>query len=253
MNNIKIIFFDMGNTLLHFHRGKSDAEKDIQGLTLLTQYLNKYCDVITLEEVKSIFFNNWMSGIENRKVTFKEYPIEDFLNSFLEKYNIKLELNECIEAIHLFYTEYRENVYFENNIYDTLKTLKDMGYKIGVISNTCYYDEVMKECFKKAGIFDLIDCFTFSYSLKCGKPDKEIFKSALLKMNVLPNECIMVGDNLNSDIKPAKELGMNTIWLNNTSNRELSSEVIPDIIVSNLSDIPKYFGEVAKRKIANLY
>lgn len=42
MNKIKVVFFDMGNTLLHFHTGKSDDEKDIEGLKILTQYLNKF-------------------------------------------------------------------------------------------------------------------------------------------------------------------------------------------------------------------
>lgn len=246
MNEIKVVFFDMGNTLLHFHRGKSDDEKDIQGLKLLTQYLNKFNDNITLEEVENIFLKSWMDGIEDRKLTFKEYPIENFLNTFLKKYNVKLEISECIEAINLFYTEYRENLYFESNIHDTLKIIKNLGYKIGVISNTCYYDEVMKECFKKAELLDLIDCFTFSYSLKIGKPNKEIFKAALEKMNVLPNESIMIGDNLISDINPAQEIGMHTIWFNK-NNKELSSKIIPDAIISDLSELPIYLT----RKIIN--
>ncbi|MGL5755474.1 MAG: HAD family hydrolase, partial [Paraclostridium sp.] len=203
---------------------------------------------INLKDVEENFFEVWMDKIKDRKVTFKEYPIEDFLNLFLKKYNVELNLNECIEAINLFYTEYRENVCFENTIHHTLKIVKDMGYKIGVISNTCYYEEVMKECFKKAEIFEFIDCFIFSYSLKCGKPDKEIFRNALEKMNVLPNECIMIGDNLNVDIKPAQELGMNTIWLNNPSNKELSSEVIPNIIISHLSDLPKHLNSIISNK-----
>ena len=234
MNRINVIFFDMGNTLLHFHRGKSDDEKDKQGLIYLTNYLKKFDSNITLDEVENIFFKNWRDRIDDRKVTFKEYPIECFLNEFMKRYNVKLELNECIEAINLFYTEYRETVYFESNIHEILKTIKDLGYGIGVISNTCYYDEVMKECFKKAGLLDLIDCFTFSYSLKIGKPNKEIFKAALEKMNVLPNESIMIGDNLSSDINPAQEIGMHTIWFNK-NNKELSSEIIPDAIISDLS------------------
>lgn len=238
MNNIKVIFFDMGNTLLHFHRVKSDYEKNNQGLIYLTGYLNKFNENIKLKDVKEIFFEDWMYGIKDRKVTFKEYPIENFLNLFLRQYNVKLNLNECIEAINLFYTEYRENVYFEEDIHKTLKIIKDMGYKIGIISNTCYYDEVMKACFKKAEIYEFIDSFTFSYSLKCGKPDKEIFKHALEKMKVEPYESIMVGDNLNIDIKPAQEIGMNTILLNNSINKEFDSNIKPRAIISYLSDLP---------------
>lgn len=239
MDGVRVVFFDMGNTLLHFHHGESDDEKDVKGLVYLTEYLNKFNANITFEEVKNVFFQGWMEGIKDRRTTFKEYPIEGFLNDFLTKYNVKLDSNKCIEAINLFYTEYREQVVFENNIYDTLKIVKDKGYKIGVISNTCYYDEVMKECFKRAGIYDLIDNFTFSYSLRIGKPDIQIFKTAIEAMRVPPDKAIMVGDNLKSDIKPALDLGMKTIWLNN-KNKEVEKGIIPDIEISCISELTKY-------------
>ena len=61
MSDIKVVFFDMGNTLLDFHRVKSDYEKDMQGLIYLTEYLNKFNANITLYDVKNIFLNSgWM-------------------------------------------------------------------------------------------------------------------------------------------------------------------------------------------------
>jgi haloacid dehalogenase superfamily, subfamily IA, variant 1 with third motif having Dx(3-4)D or Dx(3-4)E len=236
---IKAIFFDMGNTLLHFHYGKSDDEKDMCGLLYLTEYLKKFNSNINLDEVKKGFYENWMDGIKDRKVTFTEYPIEDFLNDFLQKYDVSLNLEQCIDAINLFYTDYREQVYFENNLYDTLKYIKDRGYKIGIISNTCYYDKVMKECFKKANIYDLIDNFTFSYSLRIAKPDKQIFMTAIDTMKVVPGESVMVGDNLENDIKPAFDLGMKTIWLNH-KKCHTKNEMKPSIEISCISELIEY-------------
>ncbi|WP_373898790.1 HAD family hydrolase [Haloimpatiens sp. FM7315] len=239
MDGIKVIFFDMGNTLLHFHYGKSDDEKDMQGLIYLTEYLKKFNTNIEFDEVKQGFYENWMEGIKDRKVILTEYPIEDFLNSFLQKHELSLNLEQCIEAINLFYTDYREQVYFENSIYDTLKAIRIKGYKIGVISNTCYYDEVMKECFKKAKIYDLIDNFTFSYSLRIGKPNKQIFKTAIEAMKISPVQAVMVGDNLESDIKPALDLGMKTIWLNHKNNA-INCDIKHDIEISCLLELLQY-------------
>ena len=115
MNKLKCIFFDMGNTLLHFHHGKSDDEKDIQGLKYLTEYLSKMNKDITLKAVEEEFYQKWMDGIKDRKETHKEYPIEDFLNSFLQRYKLNLSIDQCIYAINLFYTEYREGIYYEES------------------------------------------------------------------------------------------------------------------------------------------
>lgn len=238
MQKIKAIFFDMGNTLLHFHYGESDDEKDMKGLVYLTNYLNGFSKNIEFQDVKLGFYESWMDGIKDRKITHKEYEIEGFLNDFLKKYMVKLNLEQCIEAINLFYTDYREQVHFESDVYDTLKTIKNKGYKIGVISNTCYYDEVMKECFKKAKIYDLIDNFTFSYSLKIGKPDKQIFKKAVATMKIKAEEAIMVGDSLESDIKPAGELGMKTIWFNSKNSNEATC-IKADNEIACLAEINK--------------
>ena len=236
MNKLKCIFFDMGNTLLHFHHGKSDDEKDIQGLKYLTEYLSKMNKDITLKAVEEEFYQKWMDGIKDRKETHKEYPIEDFLNSFLQRYKLNLSIDQCIYAINLFYTEYREGIYYEENLYSILKEIKSKGYKIGVISNTCYYDEVILECFKKAKIYDLIDSYTFSYSLRIGKPNERIFVEALNKMKIKPEEAIMVGDNLNSDIKPALKLGMKTVLLDRKSNSS-NDEFTAYSKISSISEV----------------
>jgi putative hydrolase of the HAD superfamily len=97
----------------------------------------------------------------------------------------------------------------------------------------------MKECFKKAKIYDLLDNFTFSYSLRIGKPKLQIFKTAIEAMNISPMESVMVGDNLATDIKPAIELGMKTIWLNN-SKKTNNSNIIPNAESSSIAEILKY-------------
>ncbi|RLG83964.1 MAG: HAD family hydrolase [Thermoprotei archaeon] len=43
-----------------------------------------------------------------------------------------------------------------------------------------------------------------------GKPSKEIYRIALSKLGVSPSEAVMVGDQLYTDIIPAKKLGMTT-------------------------------------------
>ncbi|WP_061995193.1 HAD family hydrolase [Clostridium sp. ATCC 25772] len=240
MKNIKVIFFDMGNTLLHFHYGQSDDEKDIQGLVYLTEYLNRFDENITFEDVKNNFYKIWMDGIKDRKSKRIEYPIESFLNGFLKKYDLTFSLEQCIQAIHCFYKEYREQVRFEDNIYETLKSIKEKGYKIGVISNTCYYDEVMKECFSKAKIYELVDNFIFSYSLKIGKPNKKIFEAAIEQMGISPKEAIMVGDSLESDIKPALQLGMKTIWLKNDIINDTKLEIVPHGKISTIKELLSY-------------
>lgn len=235
----KVIFFDMGNTLLHFHYGKSDDEKDFIGLGYLTTYLKKFDSRITLQAVKKDFYDVWNEALCLRKVKLTEYPIESYLNSFMNKYDLNLNHSQCIEAIDVFYSDYKNHVQTESGLYETLKKIKSKGYKIGVISNSCRYDEVMVNCFKAAKIDALIDSYTFSYYLRICKPKKGIFEKALEKMDVCPKDAVMIGDSLESDIKPALDLGLKTVWLNKDSKTN-DTCIKPDIEISSISDLYKY-------------
>ncbi len=97
----------------------------------------------------------------------------------------------------------------------------------------------MIDCFKISNLYELIDDFTFSYSLKLCKPREEIFKKALEKMNVCGKDCLMVGDNLKCDIKPALDLGMKTAWLNKNQVKN-PTKIKPHIIISNLHEINEF-------------
>ncbi|WP_018479549.1 YjjG family noncanonical pyrimidine nucleotidase [Pontibacter roseus] len=50
----------------------------------------------------------------------------------------------------------------------------------------------------------------------CGykKPDKRIFEHALERTKVRPNDCLMIGDNLECDIEGAREAGIDQVFFN---------------------------------------
>lgn len=129
----KAIFFDMGNTLLHFHYGKSDEEKNEIGIGYLTNFLKQYNNQIELDDVKKDFYDEWQKVMPLRKINHMEYPVEDYLNGFLKRYDVELDLKTCIKALDIFYTEYRNNVWIEEGLHQTLTDIKNKGYRIGVI------------------------------------------------------------------------------------------------------------------------
>lgn len=226
----------MGNTLLHFHFGKTDEEKDIAGVKYLTNFLKQFNCQVEFGDVKKHFFDEWQKVMPLRRINCTEYAVEDYLNGFLRKYGVELDLDMCIRALDVFYTEYRNNVWVEENIQHTLENIIQKGYRIGVISNSRLYDEVMINCFKKAGLAKYIERFTFSYYLKICKPKRKLFEIALDRMRINPEEAIMVGDNLQSDIEPAQKLGLTGIWFNKnlTSN---DTDIKPDNEISKLKEL----------------
>lgn len=235
---IETIFIDMGNTLLDFHQGPSDDEKEKLGLVEMAKYLSQFSEKeICEKELEYEFLTPWLSYIgPRRKEHLKEYPIEDFLVPFLLKRGISLDKSQMVEALDQQNLIYRQHLVMEDDLIKTLSELKEKGIKLGVISNSCNYDEVNLAHFEKMGIKKFFDSFTFSYYLGDRKPRPEIFNAAIKNTNACIATSVMVGDSLKADIQGAQKMGLRAVWYNPGST-ENSTTIIPDFEIKKLDEL----------------
>ncbi|MDQ6723324.1 MAG: YjjG family noncanonical pyrimidine nucleotidase [Thermoproteota archaeon] len=70
------------------------------------------------------------------------------------------------------------------------------------------------------------------------KPQKEIFEYALNKAGASVNESIMIGDNLDADIKGAMNAGMDTVFVNHIN---ASTELKPTYTIYHLQELESIF------------
>lgn len=83
-------------------------------------------------------------------------------------------------------------------------------YRLGIIANQpgLALDELEKHDLKH-----LFDHIIISDLVGYHKPDVRIFEEAMRRTGADPKNSIMVGDRIDNDIRPAKMLGMKTVWL----------------------------------------
>lgn len=236
LSNIKVIFFDMGNTLIDFHQGPSDSFKDQKGVEAVVRFLlEKYSINIGPEVVYELFIKKWHEAFPQRKLLQKEFAIDDFMVPMLEKINLKLSRQEKIDLMIQFDSEYQKHLVVEEGLGEILAHLK-LQFCIGVISNSPSYPEVNINHFKSLKLDTFIDSYTFSYLCKNGKPCEEIFLKAIDSLKTQPSEAMMVGDSLELDLLPARKLGMKTVWLNSKSKSNTTG-ITPDFEVKSLKSL----------------
>lgn len=68
-----------------------------------------------------------------------------------------------------------------------------------------------------------------------GKPRPHIFRVALDRMHVLPEQAAMIGDSPISDIQGAQSVGMRTIWL--APPGAVPGEVRPDLTIGHFAEL----------------
>lgn len=78
---------------------------------------------------------------------------------------------------------------------------------IGLVSN---WDRRGRGLVRSLALEDLFDEIVLSSEVGYEKPDQEIFRVALERLGLEPNNGLMIGDNRRLDIEPAKSLGLGT-------------------------------------------
>ena len=120
-----------------------------------------------------------------------------------------------------------------DDVHDALRSLRAMGVKIGLISNSERCMTTFESHFELQGLFDIaITSVAHGYM----KPHPSIFEAALRGVGAERHEAVMVGDSLHHDISGALRLGMRAILVSRTGAR---ADCPPDVpVISCLRELP---------------
>ena len=126
--------------------------------------------------------------------------------NMLELFNSELNLNLGMSFMDSWLNKLGFMAIKDESIIDTLKYLKDK-YEIVVLTN--FFKDVQIERLKNAGLYEYI---TKVYGgEKYIKPSIESFKIAIDDTNI--DEVLMIGDNIDIDIKGAIKAGIKPILI----------------------------------------
>lgn len=114
-------------------------------------------------------------------------------------------------------------------------------YKLAIISNVppTTSAERIHEILRGAGLLDYFDEIIVSSEVGYNKPAEQIFTIALEKLNVKPEEAIMVGNIISTDIFGGNRIGMKTVLLQENQEYQRSSEEKPTYTIQSLEELLK--------------
>ena len=227
---IKAVIFDLDNTLVDFMKMKRRAIEEAipamidSGLSISFEEADKLIDKIYKEQ-----------GIEYQQV------FDVFLQRVLKKIDHKI-----LSAGIVAYRKAREAALIPYpHVYPTLHKLMKMGIKMGILS-----DAPVKEAWLRLAYLNLHHIFDAVITFEdtgVRKPNPAPFLAILKKLELNPEEAIMVGDWAERDIVGAKNIGMKTAFarygdtfntVTHNADYELTdiSELIDIIIKENRLD-----------------
>jgi len=213
---IKAVLLDMGNTLI-----KYDVEvfEEVFHRILLSLSIPK-----SLDDVKKAFLSAKIEAEDLDLLSFfGKMKCEEYWNRWDSLVLKHLGIAEHIELGKIVQSKWFDFVdcTLHPEVEEVLSELKRRGLKIGIVSTA--YEEEIHLILEKADLdkatFDIIVGVD---TIRKAKPNPDVFKYAISKLNVKPEETIFVGDNVEADYKGAENAGIHALLINRTEKKELS-------------------------------
>jgi putative hydrolase of the HAD superfamily len=170
------------------------------------------------------------------------------LNTFnlLGKLCRKMKLN--VEDHHLrdlawqWYSPIPAYTSVAGDVIPTLTKLRDRGYKLGIVSNTCIPGFVLDRHLDLHQLREFFPVRIYSSEFGVPKPNPRIFHEALGAVGVSASEAIFVGDRVKTDIAGARGVGMRTV-LRQIASRSESPDAA-DFVIREISDLYQVLPQV---------
>lgn len=179
--------------------GIFDAGGVLQTYDIETPIFN---DIINALQVsKDTFLNAWYTHSK----PFSQGKISE--NEFWKKIVQDTGSLMQIPNKSLLMNAYRENFTINKEMVYLLKRLKNQGLQLAILSNTIFPHA---EFNKTHGLYDLFDIKILSNETGLSKPDPDIYKLTLKKLDVSPEETFFV-DDMEKNIEIAKQLRIHAI------------------------------------------
>jgi HAD superfamily hydrolase (TIGR02253 family) len=211
---IKAIIFDLDNTLIDFMRMKM-----VSCNAAISAMIGAGLDIKREKAIKILFDLYDKYGLEEKTI------FQKFLKKVSGKINYRI-LASGIVAYRNIRSGFMEP--YPGADYVLLK-LKSKGIKLSILTDAPKLKAWIRlASIKLSNFFDVVVTLE---DTKKTKPSPEPFKIILNKLKVNPEECLMVGDRPEKDIKGAKKLGIKTCFAKygNPKGKGKADYVINDI------------------------
>lgn len=220
------ILFDADNTLLDFDASERyGLEQTFAGFGVafeatfipIYQEINAACwrayedNKITKTELREIRTSNFLKAIKT------DLPVDEWSYAYM--------------------THIGETGFLLEGAMQLLDLAKE-GHRLALVTNGA--KEVQRPRLRNAGIYEYFDVIVVSDEIGHSKPSRAFFEYCFAQMSPAePAKSLIVGDNLNSDIRGGQEYGLDTCWYNHYK-KENNSGIAPTYEVDKLATLQEW-------------
>jgi HAD superfamily hydrolase (TIGR01549 family) len=236
-DRITAILFDLGDTILNFGRVNT-TKAFLAGARASHAYLRErrqpvawfpwyFARNLVRLRIKYLISN----------LTQRDFNSFEVLQAVGARTGVTLSLEEWEQFAWLWYEPLSHCAEIEPDLHETLATLRGMGLKLGIVSNTFVNRASLERHLQQLGLLEFFSVQLYSYEYGFRKPNVEIFRIAADRIGEAVGNILFIGDRIDNDILPALESGMRAVLKDAHTN---AGKAAPDgaMRIRLLSELP---------------
>ncbi len=204
------LVFDLYGTLVDIHTEENDVVWEKTAL-----YFGYYGAHYTGEELRAAF-GKVMAAREARAgqsyECFPDIPAEEVMAALFRRKGIRKGAKALgVNAAQVFRIASTAYVRLYPHVLEALGTLRAMGFRLWLLSNAQRVFTAYE--LRHLGLDNQFDGVYISSDYRCRKPDGRFFRALMEERGLSPENCLMIGNDRNTDIAGAQAVGMATLYM----------------------------------------
>jgi beta-phosphoglucomutase len=195
---IKAVLFDMDGVLIEAKDWHYEALN--RALNLFGMEISRYDHLITYDGLPTSMKLKMLS-----KERGLPEDLHGFINEIKQKYTLEITYTKCKPT---FCHQY------------AISRLKAAGYRMVVCSNSV--KKSIEMMLQRADIFQYFEFFLSNQDVQSPKPNPEIYLTAMKRLGLLPEQCLVIEDNPNG-IKAAVDSGAHLLSVTDVAEVNFSN------------------------------
>ena len=204
------LIFDLYGTLVDIHTEESDLvwEK----CAIFFGFCGVHCTGMELKHAFQQAMAQREAQAGQSYECFPDIPFEQVMSQVLREGGVTENTDSLgVQAAQLFSILSIEYIQCYPHILEALAYLREKGFRLWLLSNAQQIFTAYE--LRHLGMTEVFDGIYLSSDYGCRKPDERFYRALLTDHKLDIDRCIMIGNDRETDIAGAKQLGMSTLYI----------------------------------------
>lgn len=211
--------FDLYGTLVDIHTNENKQYLWTKMADMFACYGAHY----TPKELRACYRNYVKELEENIPYPYPEIQLEKVFQFLFEDKNIIISHDAIIHLGHTFRVLSRDYLKLYPGVISLLDTLSEHKKRIYLLSNA---QRMFTEAeMRILGIYSYFDGILLSSDAGCKKPQTTFMKELIHTYHLNVADCVMIGNDITSDIAVANAVGMDSIYIHSNLSPEVTEPI----------------------------